>query len=188
MKLFLILLLLGFSLNLLAVIENVQLNWDNIQCQQDCANNLNKNFQKIKEVSEVTVNQQTGVATLKWQLNVPFNFRPIHEAYAKVGIHMIALRLKVSGTITQKGKQFLLVSSGDNSRFNLIGNITAKTHQYTAEKSPYNRPLTADLIKQFIQAEKDRSLVTIEGPILQPFQFPPLDLITENVSISQSKK
>ncbi len=172
---------------LFAEIETVSLTWDNRQCLEGCTQLINKQLSKLKEVASVTTSQQNGIATMQWKTGVPFTFKPVNDAIKRVGIHVETLRIKLRGTIVQKNRKFYIISLGDETTFNLLGTASddPSKNRYVIQTSRFNRPLSDEQKKMLTDAMKNKLTVTIEGPIYQPYQFPPLDLIIENISVSQ---
>jgi len=179
--------LVTYALN--AEIEMITLEWDNVLCQNSCSHLMEKELSKVKDVTNVSVSQQNGIATMQWKAEKRFSFPAIDSAIKKVGLHMKAIRVKVRGTITEQNKKFYITSIGDGTRFNLLGAATdnATKNRYVIQQSRYNRPLTEQQKDLLMEAIEKRQIVIIEGPIYQPYQFPPLDLVVGSIKISKSK-
>lgn len=165
-------------------IVDIRVDWNNIQCQADCATQVERQFKRIKEASSVSVDAKGGTATLTWKADTRFSYQPIRAAFARVGIAMQSLRLTVRGTISSSGRNFYIHSLGDKSKFRLLGTIQPQENRFEPTNSPFNRPLTKQQIEQLKLAESQKLVATVSGPILNLEQLPPYDLITERLNIS----
>lgn len=173
-----------------AEIVSVRIDWDNIQCQEDCAKLMDKQLNEIKQVATVSVSQTNGNATLQWKAGDKFDFQPVNNAIKRVGLHLEALRINVRGTISVENRKYFITSIGDGTKFHLLGQATddPNKNRYVIQNSAFNRPLSKEQKEQLENAMKNDLTVTIEGPILQPYQFPPLDLIIGSLNVSGSDK
>lgn len=185
---FLSICLLAFY-NLRSEIEMVSFTWDNVLCREDCAMRIEKELHKIHDVAEVSVSQRDGMAKMRWDADKPFDFSPIRQAIKRVGIHVQTLKVTVTGTIEKKNNKFYIVSIGDATKFNLMGVAVDEPgkNRYVIQNSRYNRPLSARQVEILTEAMHEKKIVTIHGPIYSPYQFPPLDLIIESLSVSELK-
>lgn len=174
--------ILLFVSSLQAEIEQISFTWRAAECQAGCDTLLKKELGKIYGVSEVQVDLAAGQATLKWKPNVAFSFYPINTAIRMVGPHMRNLRAKVRGKIKHDTNNVKLISEGDSTEFYLINPVIPVANQYVETHSVFNRSLTPDLKKQLIDSEAKKQIVTIEGPIFEPYRSPPLQLVVENLS------
>lgn len=172
-----------------AEIEMITLEWDNIACQDSCASLMERELSKISDITNVTVSQQNGMATMQWKAKKKFSFPTIDSAIKKVGLHIKALRVKVRGTISESNKKFYIHSLGDETKFNLLGSATDNVtkNRQVLQQSRYNRPLTEDQKDILREAMEQKQIVIIEGPIYQPYQFPPLDIVVGSIKIAKSK-
>lgn len=174
--------------SLIAEIESVSLQWNNVICRSDCAELMDRELRKVKEVSNVGVSQTNGTATMQWKAQKPFSFPAIDSAIKKVGLHIQVVKVRVRGTISEKNKRFYIHSIGDKSKFNLLGapENQADKNRYIVQQSRFNRPLSDAQIEILRDAMQNDLIVTIEGPIYQPYQFPPLDIIIQSINVSES--
>lgn len=174
--------------NLFAEIESVYLQWNNLICKSDCANLMDRELRKVREISNVAVSQTNGTATMQWKAKKPFSFQAIDSAIKKVGLHIQVIRVRVRGTISEKNKKFYINSIGDKSKFNLLGAPEQQVdkNRYIIQQSRYNRPLTEAQKEILRDAMQNDLIVTIEGPIYQPYQFPPLDIVVQSINVSES--
>lgn len=172
-----------------AEIEMITLEWDNIACQNSCAELMQRELSKVKDVTNVSVSQQNGMATMQWKAQKRFSFPSIDSAVKKVGLHIKAFRVTVRGTISEKNKKFYIHSIGDETTFNLLGSATDNPdkNRYIPQQSRYNRPLTEEQKEVLRTAIDQEQIVVIEGPIYSPYQFPPLDLVIGSIRIVKSK-
>lgn len=174
-----------YALN--AEIEQITLEWDNVLCKDDCAARMQKELSKVSEISNVAVSQSNGMATMQWKAEKRFSFPTIDKAIKKIGLHVQALRVKVRGTITEQNRKFYITSIGDGTKFNLLGAASDNPtkNRYVVQQSRYNRPLSQEQKAILMEAIKKELVVVIEGPIYQPYQFPPLDLIIGSINIAK---
>jgi hypothetical protein len=150
---------------------------------------MDRELKKVKEITDVAVSQTNGTATMQWKAQKPFSFQAIDSAVKKVGLHIQVLKIKVRGTITENNHKFYINSIGDKSKFHLLGAAenNPDKNRYTIQQSRYNRPLSDAHIELLREAMDNDLIVTIEGPIYQPYQFPPLDLIIQNINVAKPK-
>lgn len=165
-----------------AEIETVTVRWTEALCDKGCADLVATHLRKLQGADVVKVNQSSGTADIQWKKDRPFNFYDINMAMRTVGPRIKDVRMKVKGTVVQDGKSFILISSGDNTRFILLGPIQASTRQYSVQYNPVAHPLTPQMQSLLIDAQKQKTIVTIDGPLFEPFRAPPMYLILENLT------
>jgi hypothetical protein len=171
-----------------AEIQTVTVRWTSGLCDKGCSDKVGASLRKLKGADQVTINQGSGSASIKWKKNIPFNFYDVNVAMRVVGPRIRDVRMQVSGHIVQDGKNYYLVSTGDNSRFTLLGPVQASTHQYSIQYNPAVHPLTAEMIALLQKAEKANVEVTIDGPLFEPHRAPPMYFIIENLTIPEDEK
>lgn len=179
------------SLN--AEVEEVTINWLNpVACQQSCISGLEKRFLTIQGVESVQMNQPNGLATLKWKPNVPFSFTPINWALRYVGVREQYVRVKVRGTInitktSVNSETYNLISNGDKTKFELINRINPNQNEYSPQYSTYNRTVSGDLQTSLQKAQKDKSVVVINGTLFEPQRSPPdpLRIIVDQIQVEE---
>jgi hypothetical protein len=190
MRLFLLTCFALFQMSLNGEIELVTLTWDPVPCQQSCQTNLKKRLEQSPGIASVELFGDTGRAELKWKPTSPFSFTPLNWALRFVGLRERTVRVKVSGTITGGGKNFSIVSSGDNTNFVLLNRAPTTPNQYTNTFSRTNRDLTQDLIDKLEEGKKKKQIATIEGLLFNPYRSPPdpNQLIVDQISFEDAKK
>ncbi|CCB85609.1 MULTISPECIES: hypothetical protein [Parachlamydia] len=160
-------------------IQNVAITWQSALCPPACAELLQKEFQKVRGVSQVLMNASAGQLQLKWQPNVPFSFAPINGTMRMVGPRLKIIRLTVRGHIRTSGNNITLVSDQDGTVFNLVNRITPVQDEYTEQYNIQTRAFPPPVVEEMRQKEKARQMVIIEGPLFQPERVVPLQLVVE---------
>lgn len=176
------------SAHLSADIDHVTIKWTTGLCTSSCVTTLKDQFSKVPGVAKIEITQGQGQMSLQWKPNVPFNFIPINGAMSLVGLSIQDLRIKARGNISHDNQRVFLTSTGDNTRFQLLGPVQPSEHHYVIEFSPFTHPLSADMRKDLLDAEAAHQIVTIEGPILEPERSPPLYLIVERITQDKPNK
>lgn len=164
-----------------AEIEEVTITWRAASCDAGCGVLLNKEFRKIYGVADVQISVPEGQATLKWKPNAPITFQSLDTAMHMVGPGMQNLRMKIKGHIQSTTSGISLVSDGDGTLFPLISTIHPQVNQYTETESIYNRKLSPDIQKQLLEIQKSGQSVTIDGPVFEFWNAPPLILVVEHI-------
>ena len=172
---------------LFSEVQQVTITWNNVACNQKCAEVIEKNFRKMNQVQKVKVAFATGTTELEWKPKSPFSFQAVKMAMQMSGVGINDLRVKVRGKAKEKGGKIALVSLEDNTPFILISPIDPKPEQYTTKPNPYFRELTPDLRERILQEIKEDKILVIEGPLYQPGSSPPLQLIVERILIEKKK-
>lgn len=171
-----------------AEILDVRVTWTAAECQARCNKLLLAQFGKIYGVSSVQVNQAAGQADLKWKPKVIFSFRPIDSALRMVGPFPNDVRVKVRGKIQHDPVNVKIISDGDGTSFYLLNPIIPSRNQFVIEDSAFNRSLTPDMRNKLIEAQKNNQMVTIEGPLFEPYRSPPLRIVVESLNIEEVVK
>lgn len=191
MRLSLFMCFILFQMHLNAEIESVTLTWDPIACKQSCQINLKKRLEGTAGVASVEVHGDTGRADMTWKPTSPFSFVPLNWALRYVGLREKTVRVKVSGSVVGAGKNYSIVSKGDNTRFVLLNRVapTEPSH-YTNEYSRTNRDLSQELIDQLEEGKKKKLTAVIEGLLFEPYRSPPApnQLIVDTISFEEVKK
>jgi len=159
---------------LAAEIEHVIVTWSGLQCQQSCINQLTAQFKSIPGVAEVSMGP--GQVTLKWKPNVSFSFAPINTAMSLIGLSINDIRVKATGTITHNSYAVTLISSGDNTRFDLLNPVVPdiRDNRQAPQFNIGARGLRPELKQQLLQAESEGKIATISGPLLKVAKRPHL--------------
>lgn len=191
MKLFLLGCFIIVQTTLSAEIEMVTLTWDPTPCQQTCQVNLQKRLTAAAGVASADVHGDVGQAQLQWKPGSPFSFVPLNGALRLVGLREKTVRVKVSGTITGGGKNFAIVSRGDNTNFVLLNRVApTEPSFYTNEYSRTNRDLSQELIDKLQEGKKKKQIAIVEGLLFEPYRSPPApnQLIVDQISFEEAKK
>lgn len=180
-------LLLSFFLtsSISAEVEKVTVTWTSVLCRDACGQLLYKYFCRIPAVSSVEVNQQAGIAYLKWKENQKFSFAPVNHAMQMVGLGLRDVRVTVTGTIRATGKYFSIISLGDNTEFYLLSPVTP-TNGYVNQFNLANRQLSPEMQQKLFNAQNERKIVTIEGPLFMPWRSPILYLVVASMNIKEN--
>lgn len=173
-----------------AEIQSFTMIWNQQLCTPTCAAQLAQRLSKnTPGVEKAEVSQAAGRADVVWSKNVPFSFQPINNAVRFVGIRPRLFRIKVRGTIqVVNGRDFTLISTGDNTPFVLRGPIQPSTTRYTEQYNPQSHFLNQQLVQQLSEIARLRQTVVIDGPFFEPFRSPPNQLIIESISVEEEKK
>lgn len=158
-----------FSLS--AEIQSVVIKWNAALCLDVCIPGIERNLQSIQSVTDIRINARAGIAEMGWKPNYPFSFAPFNLATRSVGIRLSDLRLRVQGTIAHDVEGVYLVSLGDNTRFRLIGPIQPLAGRYVVQSNIASHPMPADLQQKLLDAEAQNTIVTVEGPLFEPFRY-----------------
>lgn len=172
---------------LVANVEWVIIRWTPQICQYECQESLYKRFSAIRGVANVEIAGAEGRATLRWKPDERFSYGPIDVAMRMVGPSIRDIRVRVRGTITHQGATFHLISLGDNSIFELLGVPLPATRNDTVEQnSLFTRALDEQMRSKLLQVEKESQLVTVEGPLFEPWRSPSLRLAIQQLQVSSA--
>lgn len=171
-----------------AEIVLVTVKWTVNLCQDYCVRNLYKELGKVKGVGEVVINQAGAQADLRWKPNVPFSFVDVDAAMRMVGPSIEDIRMKVHGTLTHTQDSVTLISTGDNTHFQLLSPIIPSKTQYVEEYNVATHTLWAATREQLLQAEANHLSVTIDGQLFRPEWAPPLYILIQKITVDQPKK
>ena len=187
MKSLLLLILLSMILHssIYSEIEQITIRWTAQLCQEPCRNILEKEFREVPGIDETSIDIDKGQATLTWKKNVPFDFPSINTAMRMVGLAMREIRLKVRGSIKHSEDNLYLVSDGDHTPFNLVNPVVPSPSGPTSEFNRESRKLSSALRQQLLQAQTDKQIVTIEGPIFMPKRMTvPTEIVIDYLNIT----
>lgn len=168
-KVFFWLVCLLVSSHLQGEIQDVTVMWRSALCDYRCVDALHKNFRQIRGVGSIAIDPPAGKAHLTYIPGAKFEFQPINYAMRRIGISLRDIRIRIRGTISHTGDTFFINSLGDTTRFALIGFPEASRQRYVVPFSRYNRPLEGDVKRVLAMAAAEHRLVTIEGPIFEPY-------------------
>lgn len=169
---------------------SVRVKWNSISCQRACYERLLPRLQAIPGVDHVEFNSAYGEAKLFWRPDKPFDLNAVVTVlrlYA--GARTLDMGVEVRGTIYHSGNQVFLVSSGDNLRYLLLGQVPAQdsSNRWHMERSIFNRPLDPVLLVRLMEAETNNEIVTING-LLTRISSRELFLIILNVKYTTVAK
>jgi hypothetical protein len=175
--------LLAFHLSCLAEVEEIIIKWTPGICLETCTQSLEQQYNKVKGVTTVSVNQTAGQANLTWQPNIPFSYMQLYYATKMIGVSIHDFRVTVRGTITHDDRSVILTSIGDGTQFHLLGPIVPSIHNQVIEDNIQNHTLSPNRRDQFINAQSNNQIVTVSGPIFEGWRSPPIYLVVEQVSV-----
>ena len=173
---------------LFADIEQVVVKWSPQLCQGSCIKQLGERFGKMRGVEKVSIDQPNGVMQLKWKEKAPFSYTDLDWNMRWIGLYMTYVRVKATGTIIKKGKIYSLQSKNDNTMFELIGSANAiDPNLAVATNSVYNRPLNPSVMQQLDAAIDKKQLISIDGPLFEPWRGPPIRIVVDQIHIQEPK-
>lgn len=188
MRRYLIATLLLTMLPLHAEINRVIVKWTPQLCQASCVRQLNNRFSDMAGVANVTIDQGNGIMEMKWQQNAPFSYTDLNWTMRWIGLHMTYVRVKATGYILKVGSTYILESSQDRTRFSLLGvAIPQAPNLFVQANSIFTRPLTPSNIELLEKARQNKLLVTVDGPLFQPWRSPPLWLVMEQAELKSTQ-
>lgn len=157
--------------NLHSEVDKVILTWDAALCLDQCTLPLEKNLRGIEGVKAIQINAKSGNAVIDWAPNTPFSFGPFNTATRFTGIRLSDIRVRVRGTVSQQGSDFYLTSVGDNTRFLLVGPLKYEPEHYLIKEATASHPIEGNLRTQMQTAVGNNSVVTVEGPLFEPYRM-----------------
>jgi hypothetical protein len=171
-------------LPLQANINSVIVKWTPALCQASCVRQLENRFSNMAGVANLTIDQGNGVMELKWKKNAPFSYTDLNWTMRWIGLSMTYVRVKATGRILKSGSTYILESKHDKTRFTLLGIAIPEAPSLSIQaNSIFTRPLSASNIELLENAIHNQLLVTIDGPLFQPWRSPPLWLVMEEAAI-----
>lgn len=174
------------QMNLFSEIEKVSFNWTAGLCPQNCVIGLEQQLRQYPEIDSIVINQAGGQLT--WKPNQIFSFIPLNQASRMVGIRILTTRVKVKGRIVESGGTFYIVSTGDNSRIQLIGPIQPSPDRYVIQQSIDSHPLSDAMKARLIEFEQKNKEVVVDGPLFEPARMMFLALIVENLTSAKEQQ
>lgn len=175
----------SYSADISGEIQKLVVVWTRGLCLQNCATNLEREFRGMAGVEDVKMDQSSATAVLKWKEGVPFTFQALEAPLSKIGLSIEHIRVQVKGILSHDDATIWLTSSGDGTRFVLLGPVQPSLTGFTETYSFESYSLTPEKRATFINAEKQNMIATIDGPILMPETAPPLVLIAEKTQFEQ---
>lgn len=171
-----------FSCSVLeAEIMEVRIQWTPQLCNDICAGNLERQFHRIYNVEEITMNRHAGQVLLKYKPKGIYDFGQINRAMQMIGLTINDIHLKVQGHVKASDREVFLVSDGDGSVFTLMSPVHPEPGKSVENWSPFTHPLTVQHRNQLIDAGHAGKKVTITGPLFEPERAPPNYLIVQEI-------
>lgn len=168
-----------------AEIEYIIIKWLPTACLGSCVQTIANQLQSIGGAAQIVINQQQGQATLRWKPRVPFSYDYINTAMRLVGPKVQDLRMKVRGTIVSTPSAIILKSLGDETQFVLLSPATGSLTQYVPQNNIDSHILAPQTRQQFLDGERDFTVVTVEGPLFEPQRMQGLYLIVQQASFNR---
>lgn len=186
--LFILLLGISFVTPTYSQIEQITIRWTAQLCQGTCPKLIVNELKKVQGIDEIFIDQGSGQAILTWKEKMPFQFTSINTAMRMVGISMRDIRIKVRGTVKHTGDVFYIISEGDNSRFDLLSPVTPIPYGQTSEYNTLTRKISPAFRQQFLDAETQELIATVEGPVFMPERKTvPTQIVVDTLSFSEPK-
>lgn len=176
---------LFFSSAANAEIHSITVSWTRGLCTPICMKNLDSQFRRLYGVADVQMNQAGASAILTWKPTVPFSWQALEAPLSMIGLSVEHLRTKVTGKISHDDRTVWLSSTGDGTRFVVLGTMQPSATQFTETYNTESYVLTPQQRAVFIDAESQNLPVTIEGTIFMPERSPPLVLIAEKTQVGK---
>lgn len=170
-----------------AEIVKVNVQWQAETCAMGCAQGLAAQFQKVPGVAQINMNQSGGYAELRWKPGFPFNYSAIKSAMQAIGPGIRDIRVKVRGTLKFEKQTVSLTSLGDNTVFYLLGQLNVKEGQTSVYYSLESHQLSQDMVARLAEGYKQQRIAVIEGPLFEPWRYPYLWLIVDQLQFVQSE-
>lgn len=169
-------------------IDHVIVKWTPQLCQASCSRQMHDRFSRMSGVASLTIDQGNGVMELKWKENMPFSYTDLDWTMRWIGLYMTYVRVKATGRILKISSTYILESEHDKTRFSLLGIAIPQAPVLAVQaNSIFSRPLSSSHIELLEHAIQNKLLVTIDGPLFQPWRQPPLWLVMEQAVIEQPK-
>lgn len=182
-KFFAILLFLSISLDISAEIQRVTIKWNAALCFATCERDLTIAFRNVPAIQGFKIDPQAGVAEVKWNPSVPFNFPAFSAISRATGMRFKEIRVQASGQIKQEGQNMYLISRGDGTHFLLMNPLEGEPGRCLVG-SNLNQNTSSELTQRLLQAQASHQLVTVEGALYEINQGA-LIIITESVSAEE---
>lgn len=179
-------LLCGITLvhaGLSAEIELVDVQWIAPKCIGTCITRVTDLFRQLNGTAELIVSQPEGRVSLRWKPYAPFRTDAITNTMSAIGLRSQDIRLRVRGTISRRGRSFILRSMGDNTKFILLGPPPVSMSLFIPTRSIETHVISPELQQHLAHAERYFVVVTVEGPLFTALRQPGIYLIAERVQL-----
>lgn len=174
----------------MAEVQSFSMIFDAALCTPSCAAQLAQRLShNTPGVVKAEVSQAAGRAEVVWSPTMTFSFQPINFAVRYVGIRPRLFRIRVRGTVqSANGRDFTLISTGDNTPFVLRGPVQPSVNRYTEQYNPQTHFLNPQLIQQLSDVVKQKQTIIVEGPFFEPFRSPPNQIVIEAINVEEPPK
>lgn len=173
-------LFLSCSSSTYSEIQQIDIAWNAFKCQNSCTSQIKQQFSAIKGVQNIEINPSLGIASLSWDPSTSLSFEPFRYAAASIGFNLSRFTVKVKGSIQYQENHFYLISSGDRTRFHLIGPLKIESGRYVPEYSLETHPIGFDLKNDLMSLANKKEEITVFGPLFLPTYYP-LTLVVEHL-------
>lgn len=168
-----------------AEILDVNITWNSYLCTQSCSEILYRQFQKIRGVEQIRINEAAGTASLIWKPDAPFSYQMVKVPMQMAGVGVNDIRVSVRGRVREQGRQVALISEGDNTRFVLVSPIMPSKRMYTTKPNPYFRELAPNLRDRILRDAEQDKIMVVEGPLYRPARSPPLQIVVQSIRVER---
>lgn len=169
-------------------ISVVTAQWDPVQCEATCIENLKKWLEKNNRIADLKMKASSGIATFRWKKETSFDFLFIKGAFQMVGLGLRTVRLEALGKVKWKGGNAPeFTSTGDNTVFYLYGPYKNNPINYNQEGSLTSYPLTEKMKKDLHEAAEKDLDVQIQAQVYTSMSIP-LNLILSSVRVIPPKE
>ncbi len=193
---------------LLAEISWLKIDWNKEECGSSCQKTLDLNLKRYNPIAEYDLNAPFGNLTVYLKPNISFDIIQFQQQLKIAGVFANIIRVKVRGTVSKDGADYVVTSLGDNTKFYLKsshlikvpkgwqqnGNIVVKSekqqHPTTAgtemveieSNQLSDHMLNPQTKKELQKAIDNYNIVEVEGPLFLPYLFTrELYLIANNI-------
>lgn len=156
-------------------------------CSAQCTKMVQERLSAVSGASHVDVYPSQGRARILWRPNHRLDYMMLKSAVAWVGVDISDMLIQVRGQIQNSSSNMTLISSGDNTRFVLLGTPIVSQTQMTNWENSASYPLSHAVRTQLWNAKQNNSLVTIQGPIFQFWNPAPFNLIVSQLEVGDGK-
>ena len=170
-----------------AEIHQVIISWTPGLCLESCVRGLDAYFLKVPSVESVTISQPGARAVIKVKPKMKFDYVGLRSAMQMIGLSITEIRVNVTGNIVQEGTKFVMVSSGDLSRFILI-NPVVPGRGYSEQFNLANRQLSPDMRDKLLKGIQDKEMATVDGPLFMPELYQPLNMVIEQIRFNKPEE
>jgi hypothetical protein len=162
-------------------IQMVEIFWRHGACQYNCTKLLEGKLSEVPQIESVTTSTTSNMASIKWKKYDQFTYLLVKRPFQRVGVGIDNIRLKVKGTLSPSQDRIVLVSTEDNTNFDLVSINKEKSH-------PSKLTIDPKFKQTFLDYAKDQKTLIVEGALYQPDRSPPLYLLVERVTTVDENK